>query len=265
MKSSQQVRQLSYNDILFDKSGSENERYWGNAKPPSIQELVWIKNFGRYPNFNPTTDKLSNRLSLQIAKLKEATRIVIYYHYLHRGRTMAQLPYWILIDELPIGVLLFSLPRLSVPMFGIEPMNLLELARLWIHPDVQDHLVTDSTGKQHSLAVASCAVAKSLKRVQRDWYRKYPDLPNILAVISWADNVHHEGTIYRACNFQEMGQSGGTMHGSRNRPNGGRDKLNDDYKHLKTTFLYRYKRALSESEKHKTKVFHRVKYQLSLF
>ena len=50
---------------------------------------------------------------------------------------MSQLSYWICIDEIPVGVLLYSLPRISNPIDGIEPMNLLELARIWIHPSVQ--------------------------------------------------------------------------------------------------------------------------------
>ena len=133
---------------------------------------------------------------------------------------MAQLPYWVFMDNVPIGVILYSYPRLSVPLFGVEPMNIVELARMWLSPDVQGDKIEDSEGKQHSTSVASCAVAQSLRRVQRDWYWKYPHLPDVFAVVSWADDVHHEGTIYRACNFEEKGKSGGTFHGNRQRPDG---------------------------------------------
>ena len=51
---------------------------------------------------------------------------------------MSQLSYWICIDEIQVGVISYSLPRISNPVDGIEPMKLLELARLWIHPSVQN-------------------------------------------------------------------------------------------------------------------------------
>ncbi|HEX8139331.1 MAG TPA: hypothetical protein VF544_17345 [Pyrinomonadaceae bacterium] len=257
---------LAGGNTLFDNPLSDEELNWGNAKSPTRKELLWIKSFGRYPDFDPAAGKLSKRVSLKIADLKQATRIIVYYHYLHRGRTMAQLPYWIFVDNVPVGVILYSFPRLSVPLFGIPPMNLLELARMWLSPDVQGRLIMDSEGNHHALSVASCAVAESLRRVQKDWYAKYPALPDVLAIISWADNVHHEGVIYRACNFEEKGQSGGSMHGNRNRPNGGRDQLNSDYVHTKTTFLYRFNGRLPQSAKQKIDAFPLInKVQLALF
>ena len=69
------------------------------------------------------------------------------------------------------------------------------------------------------------------------------------ACVSWADDEHHEGTIYRAANFEEVGKSGGSLHGNATRPNGGRDQLNKDYAHVKTAFIHHYKRSLSEAQK----------------
>ncbi len=211
---------------------------WGNAKPPSAGEMSWITSFGAYPDFDPTKGRMSKRLTLEIADLKLATRIIVYHHYLHRGRTMAQLPYWIVVDGIQVGVVLFSLPRLSVPLDGIGPMNILELARMWVSPDVQDQNIVDAKGKTHALSVASCAIGKALRSVAVDWNRRYPRLPDVRAVVSWADDEHHEGTIYKAANFRESGKSGGSMHGNRRRPNGGRDQHNTDYTHIKTRFLY---------------------------
>ena len=48
---------------------------WFNYNPPTSQEMQWIKNFGKYVNFNPNKGKLKDRLTLEIANLKEATRI----------------------------------------------------------------------------------------------------------------------------------------------------------------------------------------------
>ncbi len=192
---------------------------------------------------------MSQRVSLEVANLRQATQVIVYHHYLHRGRTMAQLAYWILVDQVPVGVLLYAYPRLSVPLFGIQPMNLLELARLWISPTVQGQTTVASDGSHHAASVASCAVAKSIRMVRFGWHRRYPGLPDIDAIVSWADTAHHEGTLYRAANFQEMGRSGGSLHGNRKRDSGGRDQLNPDYENIKTLFLYRYPKRLTEHQK----------------
>ena len=226
-----------------------SERFWGNAKPPTSREMEWLKSFGTYVGFDPSRGKLNGRVSLETANLRQATQVIVYHHYLHRGRTMAQFPYWILLDGFPVGVVLFAYPRLSVPLFEIAPMNLLELARMWISPSVQGFNVLDSEGRSHVVSVASCAMGKALRSVRLDWYRKYPHLPDIDAIISWSDTVHHEGTVYRAANFKEMGEGGGTMHGNRQRPGGGRDQLNPDYENIKTVFLYRFPKRLTEKQK----------------
>jgi len=194
------------------------------------------------PRPEPIAAKLRDRVGLKIAPLKDATAMIVREHYLHRGRTMAQLAYWITLDHEVVGVLLFAYPRMSAKYQGHGPMELLELARMWLDPSVQGMRVTGSDGREHSFSVATCAVGMALRQVREDWAEKYPHLQPIKAIVSWADQVHHEGTIYRASNFREVGTSGGSLHGSTRRPNGGRDQLNPDYLHLKTAFLYEYRR-----------------------
>ena len=172
----------------YTLKNSARTRFWKPYNIPSETELEWIDNFGQFQNFDATKSKLSKRLSLRLANLKESSLIIIHHHYLHRTRTMSQLSYWICIDDIPVGVLLYSMPRVNVPIDGIEPMKLLELARLWIHPSVQNLSYEDRNGKSHSLSVASCAMGKSLRRIKKDWYMKYPNLPKIDAVISWSDD-----------------------------------------------------------------------------
>ena len=203
-------------------------------------QLEWIENFGRLETFDPSKGKLSKRLTLKIADLKDSNLIIIHHHYLHRSRTMGQLPYWICIDEIPVGVISYSLPRISNQVDGIEPMNLLELARLWINPSVQNLSYEDRNGKSHSLSVASCAMGKSIKRVKTDWYMKYPNLPKIDAVISWSDDKRHKGTIYKSSNFKVSGKSGGNSHGNGKRKDSGNYIPHKDFKHIKTRFLYKY-------------------------
>lgn len=188
---------------------------------------------------------LKDRIGLEIASLREATEVIVENHYLHRGRTMGQIAYWVTIDGQRCGVLLFALPRLSVKFHGHGPMNLIELARMWLDPSVQGIKVQDSKGKEHTFAVGTASVGAALRQIRADWHGKYPHLPLISACVSWADDVHHEGTIYRASNFKEVGKSGGSLHGTAKRKNGGRDQANLDYIHPKSAFLFEYAKPLT--------------------
>ena len=225
----------------YTHRNSARTRLWKPYNIPDHMQLEWIENFGRLQKFDQLKGKLSKRLTLEIAPLKESNLVIIHHHYLHRSRTMSQLSYWICIDEIPVGVLLYSLPRINVPVDGIEPMKLLELARLWIHPSVQNLSYEDGNGKSHSLPVASCGMGKSLRRIRKDWKEKYPSLPEVDAIVSWSDDVRHKGTIYKSSNFKETGKSGGNLHGTgTKRKDGGYYRLNKDFRHIKTRFLYKF-------------------------
>ena len=219
---------------------SARTKFWNPYNIPDHIQLEWIDNFGRLETFDPSKGKLSKRLTLKIADLKESNLIIIKHHYLHRSRTMSQLSYWICIDEIQVGVISYSLPRISNPVDGIEPMKLLELARLWIHPSVQNLNYEDRNGKSHSLSIASCAMGKSIKRVKTDWYMKYPNLPKIDAIISWSDDKRHKGTIYKSSNFKVTGKSGGNSHGNGKRKHSGNYLPHKDFKNVKTRFLYKF-------------------------
>ena len=219
---------------------SARTKFWSPYNIPDHIQLEWIDNFGRLETFDPSKGKLSKRLTLKIADLKESNLVIIKHHYLHRSRTMSQLSYWICIDEIQVGVISYSLPRISNPVDGIEPMKLLELARLWIHPSVQNLTYEDRNGKSHSLSVASCAMGKSIKRVKTDWYMKYPNLPKIDAIISWSDDKRHKGTIYKSSNFKVTGKSGGNSHGNGKRKDSGNYIPHKDFKNVKTRFLYKF-------------------------
>ena len=224
----------------YVQKNSARTKFWKPYNVPTESELEWIENFGRLQNFDPSQLKLSKRLTLEIAPLKESSLIIIHHHYLHRTRTMSQLPYWIFIDGIPVGVLLYSLPRINVPIDGIEPMRLLELARMWIHPSVQNLSYEDRNGKSHSLSVASCAMGKSMRRIKKDWKMKYPSLPEIDAIISWSDDKRHKGTIYKSSNFKVSGKSGGNSHGNGKRKDSGNYIPHKDFRHIKTRFLYKF-------------------------
>jgi hypothetical protein len=195
------------------------------------------------------------RIGLEHAVLKEATAVIVERHYLRRGRTMAQMAYWITFDGVRCGVVLFALPRMSSTSSkfgGHSPMQVVELARLWIDPAVQNRHVLDRSGRPHSLPIASAAISRSLKRIRQDWHGKYPHLPELLACVAWADQTLHDGTIYKAANFQYVGQSGGAMHRSTARPNGGRDQLRPDYLNVKLAYFHQFRRPLTLAEKEKS-------------
>jgi len=232
----------------YVQKNSAKTKFWKPYNIPDHMQLEWIENFGRLETFDPSKGKLSKRLTLKIADLKESNLIIIKHHYLHRSRTMSQLSYWICIDEIQVGVISYSLPRISNPVDGIEPMKLLELARLWIHPSVQNLNYEDRNGKSHSLSIASCAMGKSMKRVKTDWYMKYPNLPKIDAIISWSDDKRHKGTIYKSSNFKVTGKSGGNSHGNGKRKDSGNYIPHKDFKNVMTRFLYKFPTAVTNSE-----------------
>lgn len=185
-----------------------------------------------------STTPLRHRVALSPAVLKDATAYIVENHYLHRGRRLAQVPYWVNLDEARIGVILFALPRLSVTYQGYHPMELLELARLWLEPEVQDRTVESSDGATHVLGVTSCAVAHALRRIRRDWSAKYPHLPRPHACVAWADLSLHTGTIYRATNFRRVGTGGGRPPGTWRRPTGGAHLQHTDYLRRKAAYIY---------------------------
>lgn len=79
---------------------------------------------------------------------------------------MGQIAYWVTLDGQRCGVLLFALPRLSVKFRGDGLMNHIELARMWLHPEVQGLKVIDSKGIEHTFAVGTAAVGAALRRYE---------------------------------------------------------------------------------------------------
>ena len=228
----------------YVQKNSAQTKYWKPYKIPTKSKLKWIENFGQLPKyFSPSMGKLSLRLTLEIADVKDSNLIIIHHHYFHRSRTLGQLPYWICIDKIRVGVISYLLPKGSNPVDGIEPMKLLELARLWIHPSVQNLTTEDRNGKTHSLSVTSCAMGKSIKRVQEDWYMKYPNLPKIDAVISWSDNKTHKGTIYKSSSFKVTGKSGNNFHSAGKSKDSKTPIHHKDYRSVNTRFLYRFENS----------------------
>jgi hypothetical protein len=94
-----------------------------------------------------------------------------------------------------VGVCIYTglpVPELVKGMYGLQrndQCGLYELSRLCLKPNVQE--------SEHNLA--SWFVSKTIKILRRDFFTR--------SILSYADNDHHKGTIYRACNFKYYGLS----------------------------------------------------------
>jgi hypothetical protein len=142
-------------------------------------------------------------------------------HYLHRYPDPRSLPFGYILqvageqyaaDGRLHGLVVMKKPQHHQQrgLFGYPGMptswQVLDLARVWIHPALQQH----SGG--HALCIFSQFVSRVLRRVQWDWLDhhppRYPDQPyHIEVVISYCDLEHHDGTAYRASGFRWNGFS----------------------------------------------------------
>ena len=81
-------------------------------------------------------------------------------------------------------------PEIAVGAFGLErnqQEGIYELSRLCLHPDLQ----------KEEYNITSWFVSRCIRRFKKD--------APVRAVLSYADDNHHSGIIYRACNFQYYG------------------------------------------------------------
>jgi hypothetical protein len=113
---------------------------------------------------------------------------------------------------------------MSAPLCGVPSDELLEFARLYLHQNIP-----------HS---ASCAVGKSLRRIQADWMREYPEAKPPRLVVSWSDTEYHKGTIYKASNFDWLRRSRGTPPGNAATSRRGKREKHSDYTHDKDCWIY---------------------------
>ena len=139
---------------------------------------------------NPYVDEQQvvrrREVAVRLMDSKEANAICEKNHYLHRkrvGKLVAYGVYW--CDEF-YGVLLFAKPMVSHPMFGFQPSEIIELARVWF--------------KENPKNLGSSSIRFALRRIQQDW-------PGTKAVVSWCDTSRFEGTLYKVTGFQFMGMS----------------------------------------------------------
>lgn len=147
-------------------------------------------------------------------------------HYIHRWPDARSLPFAYCLsadgsraasDGRPLGVVVMKKLQhhKQHKLFGYDGLptawQVLDLARVWIHPQLQSVRFegVDRRGvmREHTLNVFSRMVSAVLRRVQMDWLSHhppvFPELPyHIELIISYCELEHHDGTGYRAANFE---------------------------------------------------------------
>ncbi len=153
------------------------------------------------------------------------------HHYLHRYPDPRSLPFAYALavdgrllhaDGRPLGIVVYKKLQhhKQTGLFGGSGQptawQVLDLARVWVHPDLQSVSWTGLDRKRrpvrHTLNVFSRIVSLSLKAVQRDWLTHHPPVYPELAyhvelILSYCDREHHQGTGYRAAGFSLWGET----------------------------------------------------------
>lgn len=145
------------------------------------------------------------------------------YHYMHRPVHDRAHPFGFAVtfdgnqrmsEGKPAGFIMFASIHFTRMRgeFGYPGLptkwQILSLARLWLHDDLPQNCATVVIGK--------CLRQSGNDRmalVQRRWLEVHPPrFPNepyhILKIISYSDRTHgHVGTIYKAANFRDAGET----------------------------------------------------------
>lgn len=142
----------------------------------------------------------------------ESNAVCTEYHYLHRGRTSAQLAYGVWYRGIGVGVVHWALPRISVSPYpeAPSPLNVLECARVYIsNLDARGFPVGEAKGRRiEGLSVAAFRLTS--ERIKADWEAQYPHLPRITVLVSWSDNSRHPGRLYELAGWRkDTGRSKG--------------------------------------------------------
>jgi hypothetical protein len=123
-----------------------------------------------------------------------AKKLLDEYHYLHEdGNFRSGINYGLFEKENKnlIGVCVFhtvSAKEIAKGCFGIQTYNLegfMELGRLCMNPH------------KHEKNITSFFLSGSIKMLRKS--------ENVVALLTYADNEHHAGYIYQACNFKYYG------------------------------------------------------------
>ncbi len=138
---------------------------------------------------------MKSDFSISIITKTEASKILLKFHYLKdisKG-FKSGINYGLFKDEKLVGVCIytgFPVPELVKGMFGLDRADqsgMYELSRLCIEPAIQT--------LEHN--IASWFVSRTIKLMRNNFSPR--------CILSYADNDHHSGIVYKACNFKYYG------------------------------------------------------------
>lgn len=141
---------------------------------------------------------------------------VIAHHYLHTPVDVRCSPvaYRVLLGVRGVGCLIFGRPEatrcngwygsvedVQVGRCPLTRWQVLNLARVWLHPDIQQG------GSCYLKNAASWVIAQALRTVVYDYLMQKPPVwleepYEIREVLSYCDRSKHTGALYRAANFR---------------------------------------------------------------
>ena len=165
---------------------------------------------------------LPQRINLIFTEAAILNSMATEYHYMHRAVHYRGCPFGYLVefdgqtilpDGKPAGFIIFASIHFTKQrgIFGYPGLptkwQVLSLARLWLHDDLphnSETVVISKAIKPRGEAHISLA--------GYDWLRvhppKFPEQPyHIRLINSYSDKTYgHEGTIYKAANFERIGE-----------------------------------------------------------
>ena len=138
-----------------------------------------------------------DNFSISIVSKAQAAEILLEYHYLKdisKG-FKSGVNFGLFSGGKLLGCCIFTgfpVPELVKGMYGLDRNDqdgFYELSRLCIEPGIQ--------GTEHNLA--SWFVSRCIKQLRKEF--------KVRAILSYADESFHNGTVYRALNFDYFGLS----------------------------------------------------------
>lgn len=159
-------------------------------------------------------------------RLQWAQQQVSLYHYLKKPVDVRSSPvsYLVYLNERRVGCLIFGRPECpfvrgwygsveqkASGVCRLTRWEVLNLARVWLHPDIQKH------GACYVENAASVVIAKALRSIVFDYLLLKPpvflDEPFALQeCLSYCYTPLHTGTIYRASNFRLVRENARGIH-----------------------------------------------------
>ncbi len=140
---------------------------------------------------------------VEMISLTVANRFVEHYHYLHRGSIGHRFSLGIYFKNRLVGAQIWSLPTARNEK---DYYSTLELKRMVLIP-----------GAPHNAGSRALSLAEHWIKSHEIFnvVRDQEDIERVVRLIAYADSSLHQGTIYRAANWEFVGISKGGSWGNR--------------------------------------------------